>query len=210
MIQNRRVQRIAFTVLTALFASGILPSLALAHHDMDGETPETLYQGLMSGLAHPVIGMDHMAMILLVGAYAAALRLGLLPIATFVGAGIVGCLAHLAKFDLPQAETSLAVSLVLVGLVASAALRATSLVTALVLATTGLLHGYAYGESMVGAEQGPILAYLFGLLVVQAGLASLVWLMVTKTQSTGDGRTPLAFTRALGAASVLVGVLALT
>ncbi len=42
----------------------LAPATAFAHHGMDGETPATLTQGLVSGLAHPVIGLDHLAFVL--------------------------------------------------------------------------------------------------------------------------------------------------
>src|SRR6267378_2162800 len=59
----------AFTV--AATALAVLPRMAWAHHFMDGGLPETFAQGLLSGLGHPVIGLDHAAFI--VGAEAAPL-----------------------------------------------------------------------------------------------------------------------------------------
>ena len=38
-------------------------------------------------------------------------------------------------------------------------------------ALAGLLHGYALGESIVGAEPAPLAAYLIGLAVIQSGIA---------------------------------------
>lgn len=32
-----------------------------AHHPMGGMTPQTFSQGLLSGLGHPIIGLDHFA-----------------------------------------------------------------------------------------------------------------------------------------------------
>ena len=37
---------------------------AFAHHAMDGQMPTSFAQGLLSGLAHPVIGPDHLAFII--------------------------------------------------------------------------------------------------------------------------------------------------
>ena len=45
---------------------------------MDGELPASLGQGLLSGLAHPVIGLDHLAFIVAAGLIAGAAGLGLL------------------------------------------------------------------------------------------------------------------------------------
>lgn len=42
--------------LAALLA--LLPLPAFAHHAMGGATPSTLGQAFISGIAHPVIGLD--------------------------------------------------------------------------------------------------------------------------------------------------------
>jgi urease accessory protein len=41
-------------------------------------------------------------------------------------------------------------------------------------AVAGLIHGYAFGESIYGAEASPLAAYLIGLAVIQAVLATAV------------------------------------
>src|SRR5262249_62342369 len=47
---------------------------AAAHHVMGGVMPTTAMQGLMSGLGHPVIGLDHFAAVVAVGCLSAAPR----------------------------------------------------------------------------------------------------------------------------------------
>ena len=42
-----------------MFPSGV----AIAHHPMGGNTPSTLWEGLLSGVGHPIIGFDHLAFI---------------------------------------------------------------------------------------------------------------------------------------------------
>ncbi|PKO63289.1 MAG: urease accessory protein UreJ, partial [Betaproteobacteria bacterium HGW-Betaproteobacteria-17] len=49
----------AFAATTGLLL--VASTSALAHHPMGGMTPQTLSQGLLSGLGHPVIGLDHLA-----------------------------------------------------------------------------------------------------------------------------------------------------
>jgi urease accessory protein len=46
----------------------------------------------------------------------------------------------------------------------------TSLLASLFVAA-GIFHGYAYGESIVGAEPAPLAAYVIGLGVIQYGIA---------------------------------------
>jgi urease accessory protein len=38
-------------------------------------------------------------------------------------------------------------------------------------ALVGLIHGYALGESIYGAESTPLIAYLIGLAVIQSAIA---------------------------------------
>ena len=149
-----------------------LPS-AQAHHAMGGRTPATVAQGLLSGLAHPVIEVDHF-LFLLGAAVAVAvarlpLRLARWALLAFAAAGLAGTLLHVQAVTLPAAEVGVALTL----LVAAAALlraQVPAVLALLVAAAAGLLHGYAYGESIVGAEPRPLVAYLVGLALVQAAL----------------------------------------
>ncbi len=45
------------TVMAAIIA-GISP--AFAHHPLGGEAPQTIANGLLSGVGHPIIGFDHL------------------------------------------------------------------------------------------------------------------------------------------------------
>lgn len=156
--------------LSALALTGLtLP--AHAHHMMDGQLPNTLAQGLLSGLGHPVIGLDHLAFIAAVGVAIGAYRLNAAVALAFVGASMLGVLVHVGGVSIPGAELLVAASVLLVGvlLARGAALPAAGW-TAL-FAVAGLFHGYAYGESIYGAEQTPLLAYLAGLFVIQSVIA---------------------------------------
>ncbi|HWO12581.1 MAG TPA: HupE/UreJ family protein [Polyangiaceae bacterium] len=207
---SRRSTRVRPAVTAALAALAVYapPAVAHAHHGMGGKLPASLWQGLLAGLAHPVIGVDHLAMLLLVGAYCGAARQGRRPLLAFVVAALVGCLLHVARLDLPHVEATIAASLVVSGLVACAALRSSPAVTTAVLGAVGVLHGYAYGESIVGAEPTPLAGYLLGLTLVQGALAGLL-LRLTAHAASGPEPRGLRVTRVLGAASALVGLVAL-
>jgi urease accessory protein len=196
------------TAALATLVFWMLPAVAQAHHGMDGKVPVTWWQGFLSGLAHPVIGLDHLAMLLLIGAYCGAARQGYRPLFAFVGAAMVGCLLHVARFDLPRVETSIAASLVISGVIACAALQSSVALTAAVLGGLGVLHGYAYGESIVGAEPTPLVAYLVGLALVQAAVASVVLRATARGASPPDARG-FRIMRILGAGSALVGAFVL-
>ena len=73
---------------------------ALAHHPLGGETPSTLVHGLLSGIGHPVIGLDHLAFVIAVGIAATFTARPLLMPLAFVAATIAGTLVHLASIGL--------------------------------------------------------------------------------------------------------------
>lgn len=60
-----------------ILALGVLAWLAepaFAHHLMGVRTPASFAEGILSGLGHPVIGLDHFAAVVAVGCLAAAHR----------------------------------------------------------------------------------------------------------------------------------------
>ncbi|TCT01577.1 HupE/UreJ family protein [Aquabacter spiritensis] len=159
------------SVALALLSLAALAAPAHAHHMMDGELPGTFSQGLLSGLGHPVIGLDHLAFIVAAGLVAGAYGLSLaLPVA-FVGASMVGVLAHVAGVSLPGAELLVAASVLLIGVLLARGAALGTPVWAGLFAVAGLFHGYAYGESIFGAEATPLVAYLAGLFVIQSAIA---------------------------------------
>ncbi len=159
------------SLVAALAAALLLPAVpAFAHHPMDGAVPQTIWEGLLSGLAHPVLGLDHLAFLLAAGVLAALRRQAALPallLATVLGAGLA-----LAGLSLDPVEVLVALSVLMAGL---ALLRPLPGGGALLLpagfALAGLAHGAAYAESVVGAPLPAILAYLLALSVMQAALA---------------------------------------
>ena len=149
----------------------LLVDPALAHHVMGGRVPVTFADGLLSGLAHPIIGLDHFAALVAVACLAAAHRAGSLLVLSFVVAMVAGVAIHVRGTTLPAAEIIVALSVVLLGAVL---LRNRSLHTgaALVLfIAVGLTHGYALGESIYGSESSPLAAYFIGLVAVQSAVA---------------------------------------
>ncbi|MDZ4789878.1 MAG: HupE/UreJ family protein [Hyphomicrobiales bacterium] len=72
IVNHRRIVAAIFMVL--LLAASAMS--AFAHHMEDGEMPKTLAAGLMSGLGHPIIGLDHFAFIVGAGTASAFLARG--------------------------------------------------------------------------------------------------------------------------------------
>jgi urease accessory protein len=163
--------RLGRGLVGALAALLLLPLPSLAHHAMGGDLPTTVTEGFVSGLAHPVIGLDHLAFVVAVGLLAAVSAWGIaIPIA-FVLAAMAGAGLHLAGINLPAAELVIAGSVLGVGVLLALKHRPRSAVMMGLAALAGLFHGFAYGEAIFGAEAMPLVAYLAGFTVVQMGIA---------------------------------------
>jgi len=181
---------------------------ALAHHPMGGETPQTVVQGLLSGLAHPVLGLDHLAVLIGAGLLAARFAAGAWLIPAFVIAMAAGALFPVAGLAIPAGEVLVAASVIAVG--AAAALRPTLPVglAAALFAAAGLVHGHALSEAIVGAETAPLLAYLLGLAAIQTGLAAGA-LLLARWLASG-ALAPTAGLRGAGLAVASFGLGTLT
>lgn len=162
------------SMLDLMFAATLIAMAepALAHHLMGGQMPANAMQGLLSGLGHPIIGVDHFAAVVAVGFVAAAHGEGIRLILGFVIAMIVGVALHVAGVTVAANEILVAVSVIVLG-AAIQLMPGIGVNTALALfATAGLINGYALGESIAGAEQTPLVAYLAGLAVIQFAIAA--------------------------------------
>jgi urease accessory protein len=148
-------------------------STALAHHAMGGATPTTAWQGFASGLAHPVLGLDHLAFIVAAGSISTLHPRGVYVPLLFVFTSLLATCAHALGFDLPAAEGLGLASVVLIGAALIGTYRNARSLLGLV-AAAGVFHGYAYGETIVGTEATPLQAYLLGLGAVQIALALAV------------------------------------
>jgi urease accessory protein len=75
---------------------------------------------------------------------------------------------------------------------------------AVLFAAVGIVHGYALGESIVGAEPSPLGAYLAGLLVIQTVIAVAAYAATIRVRHRAPAfdRTGIA---AAGAVIALIG-----
>jgi urease accessory protein len=160
----------AFSLAT-IAAASLFAGPAFAHHPMGGALPATFTDGLLSGLGHPVIGLDHFAAVVAVGCLAAAHPKGWGLIIGFVVAMMAGVAAHLQGASVPGAEFIVAGTVVALGAIVLTHRRLSAAVALVLFVAVGWIHGYALGESIFGAEQTPLAAYLIGLAVIQSAIA---------------------------------------
>lgn len=203
MSRSKTFHAVSASVAAALAVLAAAP--AQAHHMMGGEMPSTFAQGLLSGLGHPVIGLDHLAFIVGIGVVVGAFGLNLALPALFVAASAIGVAIHVAGVSLPASELVVAASVVLLGVLLARAAKVSPAAWAALFAVAGLFHGYAYGESIFGAEQTPLVAYLVGLVIIQSVIAVGVALA---TRSVKEAPVSLN-ARLAGAAVAGIGIAAL-
>lgn len=183
-------QQFRFYGPLAIAAAWWVATPAHAHHAMGGDTPTTFGQGLISGLAHPVIGVDHLAFILGIGIASAFIGARLLAPLAFVAATLIGCALQLGGVTLPLAEIIVAGSVVLLGVMILSGANVPGAAYLALFAVAGLFHGWAYGESIVGAEQTPLVAYLAGFAVIQFTIATGA-MLVTRGVWQSAAATPV-------------------
>lgn len=187
----------------------MLAGPAAAHHPMGGTTPQTLWHGLLSGFGHPIIGLDHFSFIAATGVAAAFLSGGMMIPAGFIAASTAGVLAHVAKLDVPIAEIAVAVSVLVAGLALALRLQLGALGWTGLAVVAGFFHGYAFGETVVGAEQGVIGTYVAGIAIVAFAIAAIVKLATQAALTVPAGAASMRL-RGAGAVLSCLGVVFVT
>ncbi|MFN5464443.1 MAG: HupE/UreJ family protein [Cyanobacteriota bacterium] len=170
-----------FLLLTLLglgsVAFGWAAPPAQAHHLMEFSrmAPSPL-SGFLSGLAHPILGPDHL--LFLCSLSLVGLQQRFRWLLALLATGLMGSGLGLLLPGLPLSEAAVAFSLVVVALVC---LRGWP--KALLLPAIGL-HGYVLSHTVLGWSQAPLAFYGLGLLLSQG---ALLWLALTLLRSLADG-----------------------
>ena len=138
--------------------------LAHAHHPLEGTSPEsfTFIDGLISGLAHPILGIDHFLFLFSIGLVGFSFRRWVPILLIF---GLLGTISSLIyPLILTNVELIICLSLFVSSLIAI------GLINPIVLLPLITCHGYALSQSVVGAELTPISAYIIGLLISESAI----------------------------------------
>lgn len=155
-------------------------------------------QDLAGGLAHPFLGLDHLLAMIAVGLWAAqqgGRARWAVPLA-FVGTMLMGVGFAAAGIALPQVETGIALSVLVLGLLIATRRTWAVPVGMLIAAGFALFHGYAHGLDMPLAASS--LPYMLGLVLVTGCLhgvgiaASLIGRRVIQWTGTGIASAGLA------------------
>jgi urease accessory protein len=163
----------------------LISAPVFAHHPLGGQLPSNFFEGIMSGLGHPVIGLDHLAFVIASGAIALKITGGIIIPVAFVIATSIGAGIHLAGINLPVPEIVIAGSVVLFGFLLAVESKKDGnvkygLKIASLAAIFGIFHGFAYGEGIFGAETTPMLAYLIGFTIIQLAISLGTYILASK------------------------------
>ncbi len=185
---------------------------AFAHHPWEGSPLTQWYQGLFSGFAHPALGFDHLAFLTAVAILCAVCFGDKKALLIFIPATVAGVFARLLLagrlIEFPFHETAVSLTVAVAGiLVFRGGLPRKAAV--FLAGLFGILHGYAYGGGILGAETSPLAFYLLGLSVVQTALVFAIAFFASKSARAFSEKFPLpadGFPKVAGAFLFVVGV----
>ena len=172
------------------------PVAALAHQ----ETGQAA--GFLSGLAHPVSGLDHVLAMVAVGLWGAVLgppAIWVLPVA-FPVVMALGGLMGLLGIPVPGVEVGIALSAIVLGAMVLAELRPALWLAAAGVAVFAIFHGHAHGQEL--PEGTNALLYSLGF-VVATGLLHAVGILLGEAHRWSVGRQAV---RAAGGGVALAGL----
>lgn len=126
--------------------------------------------GFVSGVTHPLTGLDHMLAMIAVGLWAA--RLGgraywSVPLA-FVGMMVLGAVIAAAGLTLPAVESGIAASVLILGLLIAFSVRMAIPLGMVLVGVFALFHGHAHGTELPQAASA--VSYGLGMLLATIGL----------------------------------------
>lgn len=150
--------------LLLLVGAFALPGLAYAHPGHENMS------GLLSGLGHPLFGLDHLLAMLAVGLWGAQLggqARWLLPV-LFVGVMLAGGALSMFGLAVPAVEPVIVASVLMLGLFLLWARQVPLLVSGTLVSIFALFHGAAHGTEM--PLQVSAMTYALGFALATAGL----------------------------------------
>jgi urease accessory protein len=107
--------------------------------------------GFMTGFLHPLSGLDHLLALLAVGLWSRQQRHGVVLAPAFLVLMALGASTGLGA-ALPALETSIAATVLLLGVLAAFALRVPAALAVATVGLCGFLHGLAHGMELAGTD----------------------------------------------------------
>ena len=139
---------------------------AFAHHPMGGPLPQNFLNGILSGIAHPIIGFDHLAFILTFGIIASYFKNKVILPLYFITFSLIGTILSVNFLVVPFSELIISLSIIVAGLTSLYQKKINIYFPIILALGGGFFHGYAFGQSVVGIEASPLIAYLIGIALI--------------------------------------------
>jgi urease accessory protein len=156
----------------------------------------------LSGLKHPISGLDHIVAMIAVGLWGAQLgapAIWVLPVA-FPMVMAMGGMLGLLGVPLPGMEIGIAASAILLGAAVMTELRPPLALAAVLVGFFAIFHGYAHGSELPAGESG--LLYSIGF-VMATGCLHAAGISIGLVHRWNWGQRAL---RVVGAAIALAGI----
>ncbi|HPE60242.1 MAG: HupE/UreJ family protein [Thiothrix sp.] len=184
--------------LQTLLGLGIwlLSAAAMAHSGTDAAG------GFMSGMLHPVTGLDHvtaMVAVGIVGAFMGQPAIWVLPVVFPLVMAFGGMLGVLGV-PMPAIEPGIALSSIVLGTLIVLAVRPPLWIAALIVAVFAIFHGYAHGAEL--PQSANALAFSAGF-VISTGILHLCGIGIGELIRWPTGKV---VARAIGGLIALAGV----
>ena len=138
-------------------------SISLSAHGTHGS-------GIMAGLSHPILGLDHLLAILCIGFLSAQLNIKsswMIPLVFAIAMLVSGWLG-IGTDGFTGMEQGIAISVIVMGILVALKKKIGIVPTALLAGVIGFFHGYAHGVEMP-EESSPfvyISGYLLGVAII--------------------------------------------
>lgn len=165
------------------------------------QSGESQGHSFILGVAHPLLGMDHILVMVAVGLWAVLIggrAIWILP-TTFLATMLAGFAAASFGLNIPLVEPVISTSIVAVGLLVALAVRAPLWLGALITALLAFFHGHSHGTEALATS---LLSYALGFTLATATLhATGIGLAIFASRSIRQ-----VALRAMGGLTALIGI----
>jgi len=155
-------------LLVLYFFAFLFPSLVEAHHPLIGGNMENFSDGFLSGVGHPILGLDHLAFIFGIGLISYITQKFYSFAFTFLAGTLLGLVSIYFGLYLPFYEVIVSLTLILLSYVILSRKRVNF--KGVLFSTFGIFHGWAYGAILLDEPSfnfNILFGYSLGLFLTQ-------------------------------------------
>lgn len=170
-LQYRHLGAIAALIFISLLSS--LSGLSLE------QVISNIWDGFLWGLANPVLHLNSLVSIVVIGLLSASVVYSSLITTTFVVAVVLGMILYVLQINLIGAEIAIALATIGCGGMLIIPHQRSWVILTLLAAIAGMFQGYAHFPSLTAAASLPTLTYIIGTILT-------VYAVVTSAKTIGN------------------------